>query len=193
MREVRRKPVVGDQLHLDGFLENMLRSRISRRVMAEQHINLTNPRPGYIGAPAWPGPAQGRAGAQFRGQPAPANGPRVRAARRAGALAHPAAPPPDHRHRVHAAQPGGRSRLCSHAVQAGGAGGRRRKPPRCVFRVAPIPSISPQPLVDLPTTTTRIHTYPLTHVPPIPAPLLSRPLWSTTASRPTWWPAGTPA
>ena len=36
---------------LDAFLENMLRSRISRRVMAEQHINLTNQRPGYIGAP----------------------------------------------------------------------------------------------------------------------------------------------
>ena len=35
---------------LDGFLENMLRSRISRRVMAEQHINLNNQRPGYIGA-----------------------------------------------------------------------------------------------------------------------------------------------
>lgn len=34
---------------LDGFLENMLRSRISRRVMAEQHINLTHQRPGYIG------------------------------------------------------------------------------------------------------------------------------------------------
>lgn len=37
---------------LDGFLENMLRSRISRRVMAEQHITLTSQRPGYIGAPA---------------------------------------------------------------------------------------------------------------------------------------------
>ncbi|KAL4447906.1 hypothetical protein ABPG75_005125 [Micractinium tetrahymenae] len=49
MREVRSKPIVGEQLHLDGFLENMLRSRISRRVMAEQHINLTNQRPGYIG------------------------------------------------------------------------------------------------------------------------------------------------
>lgn len=49
MREVRSKPVVGEQLHLDGFLENMLRSRISRRVMAEQHINLASQRPGYIG------------------------------------------------------------------------------------------------------------------------------------------------
>lgn len=38
-------------LQLDGFLENMLRSRISRRVMAEQHINLASQRPGYIGAP----------------------------------------------------------------------------------------------------------------------------------------------
>ncbi|EFN56714.1 hypothetical protein CHLNCDRAFT_21859, partial [Chlorella variabilis] len=43
LREVRSKPI------LDGFLENMLRSRISRRVMAEQHINLTHQRPGYIG------------------------------------------------------------------------------------------------------------------------------------------------
>ena len=41
-------------LQLDGFLENMLRSRISRRVMAEQHINLTHQRPGYIGAPVVP-------------------------------------------------------------------------------------------------------------------------------------------
>ncbi|KAL4853660.1 [3-methyl-2-oxobutanoate dehydrogenase [lipoamide]] kinase [Chlorella vulgaris] len=49
MREVRSKPIVGEQLQLDGFLENMLRSRISRRVMAEQHINLTHQRPGYIG------------------------------------------------------------------------------------------------------------------------------------------------
>lgn len=49
LRELRSKPVVGGQLRLDGFLENMLRSRISRRVLAEQHINLTNGRPGYIG------------------------------------------------------------------------------------------------------------------------------------------------
>lgn len=48
---------------LDGFLDNMLRSRISRRVIAEQHINLqhtmyvhtfafalhTVHRPGFIG------------------------------------------------------------------------------------------------------------------------------------------------
>ena len=46
LRELRSKPVVGGQLRLDGFLENMLRSRISRRVLAEQHINLTNGRCG---------------------------------------------------------------------------------------------------------------------------------------------------
>lgn len=49
MREIRRKPLIGSRLALDGFLESMLRSRISRRVLAEQHINLTNRRPGYVG------------------------------------------------------------------------------------------------------------------------------------------------
>lgn len=44
LRECRRKPIVGEQLALDPFLENMLRSRISRRVLAEQHINLHNGR-----------------------------------------------------------------------------------------------------------------------------------------------------
>lgn len=49
LREVRRKPLIGAHLYLDGFLEAMLRSRISRRILAEQHINLTSPRPGYYG------------------------------------------------------------------------------------------------------------------------------------------------
>lgn len=49
LRDVRRKPLVGEHLHLDPFLEAMLRSRISRRVLAEHHINLANGRPGYIG------------------------------------------------------------------------------------------------------------------------------------------------
>jgi signal transduction histidine kinase len=49
LREVRRKPLVGAHLRMDAFLEAMLRSRISRRVLAEQHINLTHHRPGYIG------------------------------------------------------------------------------------------------------------------------------------------------
>ena len=58
LRECSSKPIVGEQLkvcldvfwrstfgqqpleQLDGFLDNMLRSRISRRVIAEQHINL---------------------------------------------------------------------------------------------------------------------------------------------------------
>ena len=49
LREIKRKPLVGPHLHLDSFLEAMLRSRISRRVLAEQHININNGRAGYIG------------------------------------------------------------------------------------------------------------------------------------------------
>lgn len=49
LRDCRQKPLVGDRLHLDDFLESMLRSRISRRVMAEQHLGLGAPRPGYVG------------------------------------------------------------------------------------------------------------------------------------------------
>lgn len=49
LREIKRKPLVGPHLHLDSFLEAMLRSRISRRVLAEQHININNGRRGYIG------------------------------------------------------------------------------------------------------------------------------------------------
>lgn len=36
-------------LQLDGFLDGMLRSRISRRIIAEQHIHLARPRPLHIG------------------------------------------------------------------------------------------------------------------------------------------------
>lgn len=49
VRECYTRPLVGRQLVLDSFLDNMLRSRISRRVIAEQHIGLQNPRPGFIG------------------------------------------------------------------------------------------------------------------------------------------------
>jgi [3-methyl-2-oxobutanoate dehydrogenase (acetyl-transferring)] kinase len=49
LRDCKRKPHVGGRLHLDGFLESMLRSRISRRVIAEQHLGLGQPRPGYVG------------------------------------------------------------------------------------------------------------------------------------------------
>jgi len=49
LREIKKKPLVGPHLHLDSFLEAMLSSRISRRVLAEHHINLNNRRPGYIG------------------------------------------------------------------------------------------------------------------------------------------------
>ncbi len=49
LREIKRKPLVGPHVQLDTFLEAMLSSRISRRVLAEHHINLNNSRPGYIG------------------------------------------------------------------------------------------------------------------------------------------------
>lgn len=49
LRECSTKPFVGPKLQLDDFLDSMLRSRISRRVIAEQHLNLVNRRPGYIG------------------------------------------------------------------------------------------------------------------------------------------------
>ncbi|EIE24046.1 alpha-ketoacid dehydrogenase kinase [Coccomyxa subellipsoidea C-169] len=48
-RECKMKPIVGPKLQMDNFLDSMLRSRISRRVMAEQHIHLALRRPGYIG------------------------------------------------------------------------------------------------------------------------------------------------
>ena len=44
LRECSSKPFVGAKLQLDAFLDNMLRSRISRRVIAEQHIHLANRR-----------------------------------------------------------------------------------------------------------------------------------------------------
>ena len=48
-KECKLKPIVGPKLQLDGFLDGMLRSRISRRIMAEQHICLAACRPGFIG------------------------------------------------------------------------------------------------------------------------------------------------
>ena len=52
LRECLQKPGMGEQLHLDSFLDGMLRSRITRRVMAEQHTGLQQQRPGYVGAVA---------------------------------------------------------------------------------------------------------------------------------------------
>jgi len=49
LRECRRRQLVGAFLHLDDFFDTMLRSRISRRVMAEQHLSLSAHRPGYVG------------------------------------------------------------------------------------------------------------------------------------------------
>lgn len=44
LRECSSKPFVGQRLQLDAFLNSMLRSRISRRVLAEQHITLDKRR-----------------------------------------------------------------------------------------------------------------------------------------------------
>ncbi|GJP50496.1 hypothetical protein CLOM_g9660 [Closterium sp. NIES-68] len=49
VRECALRPLVGRELDLDPFLDNMLRSRISRRVIAEHHICLQHQRPGFIG------------------------------------------------------------------------------------------------------------------------------------------------
>lgn len=49
LRECKSKALVGSRLALDPFLDNMLRSRISRRVIAEQHLQLHQRREGYIG------------------------------------------------------------------------------------------------------------------------------------------------
>ncbi|GFH16423.1 protein-serine/threonine kinase, partial [Haematococcus lacustris] len=49
LREVKRKQLVGPCLQLDPFFESLLRSRISRRVLAEQHLQLGLRRPGYVG------------------------------------------------------------------------------------------------------------------------------------------------
>lgn len=51
LRECSSKPFTGERLHLDGFLDNMLRSRISRRVIAEQHIHLNTRRSTRAGLP----------------------------------------------------------------------------------------------------------------------------------------------
>eukprot|EP00951_Prasinocladus_malaysianus_P007967 scaffold57375_cov31-Prasinocladus_malaysianus.AAC.1 len=49
LRECASKPIIGPRLQLDNFLDNMLRSRISRRVLAEQHIHLENSNAKAIG------------------------------------------------------------------------------------------------------------------------------------------------
>ena len=50
LREVSARPFTGPRLDLDPFLDAMLRSRVSRRVLAEHHIGLASPRPGHVGA-----------------------------------------------------------------------------------------------------------------------------------------------
>ena len=50
LREAAARPFSGPRLALDPFLDGMLRSRISRRVLAEHVIGLGDRRPGHIGA-----------------------------------------------------------------------------------------------------------------------------------------------
>lgn len=50
LREVSARPFTGPRLDLDSFLDAMLRSRVSRRVLAEHHIGLASPLPGHVGA-----------------------------------------------------------------------------------------------------------------------------------------------
>ncbi len=50
LREAAARPFTGPRLALDPFLDGMLRSRISRRVLAEHVIGLGDRRPGHIGA-----------------------------------------------------------------------------------------------------------------------------------------------
>ncbi|GAX75682.1 hypothetical protein CEUSTIGMA_g3125.t1 [Chlamydomonas eustigma] len=49
LRECMSKRLVGSCLQLDSFFDSMLRSRISRRILAEQHLHLGDRRPGYVG------------------------------------------------------------------------------------------------------------------------------------------------
>lgn len=49
LRECKNKQLVGPCLQLDSFFDSMLHSRISRRIMAEQHLHISTRRPGYIG------------------------------------------------------------------------------------------------------------------------------------------------
>nr|AAV41811.1 pyruvate dehydrogenase kinase-like protein [Chlamydomonas incerta] len=49
LRECKSKELVGSCLHMDSFFDSMLRSRISRRVIAEQHLHINNKRPAFIG------------------------------------------------------------------------------------------------------------------------------------------------
>jgi [3-methyl-2-oxobutanoate dehydrogenase (acetyl-transferring)] kinase len=41
LREVKARPLLGPALDLDGFLDAMLRSRVSRRLLAEHHLALS--------------------------------------------------------------------------------------------------------------------------------------------------------
>ncbi len=73
LRECKGKELVGSCLAMDSFFDAMLRSRISRRVIAEQHLHINNKRwegeQGDGGGGAGAGGCKGR---KERGTGAPA-------------------------------------------------------------------------------------------------------------------------
>lgn len=48
--DCRQKPALCRQIDVNGFVDTFMRTRVSRRVLAEHHICLHLPREGYIGA-----------------------------------------------------------------------------------------------------------------------------------------------
>jgi len=65
LRECKRRPLLGPALELDAFLDAMLRSRVSRRLLAEHHLALSAQRGGGGG---------GGGGGGYRGAPAAGDG-----------------------------------------------------------------------------------------------------------------------
>jgi hypothetical protein len=48
LREAKARALVGPALQLDSFLDSMLRSRITRRVVAEQHLQISGGGGGIV-------------------------------------------------------------------------------------------------------------------------------------------------
>jgi len=48
LREAKARALVGPALQLDSFLDSMLRSRITRRVLAEQHLQISGGGGGIV-------------------------------------------------------------------------------------------------------------------------------------------------
>mmetsp|Transcript_19272 Transcript_19272/g.34834 ORF Transcript_19272/g.34834 Transcript_19272/m.34834 type:complete len:588 (-) Transcript_19272:185-1948(-) len=49
LRECKSKDLVGACLQMDSFFDTMISSRVTRRVLAEQHLHFNTRRPGYAG------------------------------------------------------------------------------------------------------------------------------------------------